>query len=52
MAGAGSPGATYSIVRRSGEVVEVRQDAVIKLKLLPPGAGPLRIPDSWRQADV
>ncbi|HVL50725.1 MAG TPA: hypothetical protein VM754_04400 [Actinomycetota bacterium] len=44
---AGGPDARYSIVRRSGEIVEVRRDAVLKLKLLPAGTGPLRIPPSW-----
>lgn len=44
---ADGPDARYSVVRRSGEVVEVRRDAVLKLKLLPPGSGPLRIPASW-----
>lgn len=49
--GAGSPEATYSVIRRSGEVVEVRQDKVMALKLLPPGSGPLRTPASWDSGD-
>lgn len=44
---ADGPDATYSVVRRSGEVVEVRRDAVLSLKLMPPGVGPLRRPASW-----
>ncbi len=45
---ADGPDARYSIVRRSGEVVEVRHDAIVKLKLLPAGTGPLRTPESWK----
>jgi hypothetical protein len=41
------PDTRYHVVRRSGEVVEVKQDAVVKLKLIPPGTGPLRAPASW-----
>lgn len=41
------PEACYSIVRRSGEVVEVRRDAVLSLKLMAPAAGPIRRPSSW-----
>jgi hypothetical protein len=44
---ADGPDASYSIIRRSGEVVEVRQDAVLKLKVIPPGSGALRRPASW-----
>ncbi|HEU4868115.1 MAG TPA: hypothetical protein VFV09_10350 [Actinomycetota bacterium] len=49
--GAGGPDATYSVIRRSGEVVEVRQDKVMALKLMPSGAGPLRKPASWDTAE-
>lgn len=45
---AGGPDALYHVVRRSGEVVEVRQSAVLSLKLMPPGIGPLRIPGAWK----
>jgi hypothetical protein len=44
---ADGPDASYSIIRRSGEVVEVRQDAVLKLKLVPPRTGALRRPPAW-----
>jgi hypothetical protein len=47
VAGAGSPDATYSVIRRSGEIVEVRQDKIMSLKLMPAGSGPLRKPASW-----
>ncbi|CAN5883528.1 hypothetical protein BH23ACT12_BH23ACT12_21770 [soil metagenome] len=45
------PQACYSVVRRSGEVVEVRRDAVRALKLMPPGGGPIRRPASWDVAE-
>jgi hypothetical protein len=45
--GAGGPDARYLILRRNGEVVEVSQQSVVKLKLLPPGSGPLRVPSAW-----
>jgi hypothetical protein len=48
---AGGPDATYSVIRRSGEVVEVRQDKVMALKLMPSGGGPLRKPASWDTAE-
>jgi hypothetical protein len=41
------PDAGYSIIRRSGEVVEVRRDADLKLRLMPAGSGVLRRPASW-----
>lgn len=48
---ADGPEACYSVVRRSGEVVEVRRDAVRALKRMPPGAGPIRRPASWEAGD-
>lgn len=48
---AGEPDARYLILRRNGEVVEVGQQSVVKLKLLPPGSGPLRVPSSWQSGD-
>ena len=48
---ADGPQACYSILRRSGEVVEVRRDAVRSLKLMAPGAGPIRRPASWDVAE-
>jgi hypothetical protein len=45
------PDARYSVMRRSGEVVEVPQLAVLKLKVIPPGTGPIRTPPSWESGD-
>ena len=45
--GEDGPDARYSVLRRNGEVVEVRQGDVLKVKLLAPGTGPLRTPSSW-----
>lgn len=46
---AGEAGARYAILRRNGEVVEVTEQSVVKLKLLPPGTGPARVPTSWQE---
>jgi hypothetical protein len=45
--GPDTPDASYAVMRRSGEVVDVRRDAVLKLKLLSAGSGPVRVPPSW-----
>lgn len=37
------------VIRKSGEVVEVPEDDVIKFKLIPSGAGPFRPPASWSE---
>ncbi|MGH2772084.1 MAG: hypothetical protein ACRDIU_02955 [Actinomycetota bacterium] len=37
----------YRITRRSGEVVEVPEADVLKLKMVPPPAGPVRPQKSW-----
>jgi hypothetical protein len=36
-------------MRRRGEVVEVEESAVVKLKLIPAGSTPFRTPPSWRK---
>jgi hypothetical protein len=41
------PDARYHVMRRNGEVVEVPERAVLKLKVIPPGTGPIRTPPSW-----
>ncbi|MBW3590541.1 MAG: hypothetical protein KY393_01605 [Actinobacteria bacterium] len=38
---------TYHVLRRSGEVVEVPEQSVVTLKLMPAARGPLRRPKSW-----
>jgi hypothetical protein len=38
----------YHIVRRSGEMVRVAEPDVLKVKIIPPASGPLRIPNSWK----
>jgi len=38
----------YHIVRRSGEMVSVAEPNVVKVKIIPPGSGPLKIPKSWK----
>ena len=38
----------YHIVRRSGELVSVSEPDVLKLKIIPPATGPLKIPKSWK----
>lgn len=48
---ANGPAASYSVIRRSGEVVEVGQSQVLKLKLMPAGSGPLRKPAAWTSSD-
>lgn len=37
------------VMRRSGEVVTVHEEEVVKLKLLPSGTAPFRIPASWEK---
>jgi ferredoxin len=43
------PGRRLHVMRRSGEVVEVEESAVVKLKLIPAGSTPFRTPPSWRK---
>jgi hypothetical protein len=45
------PGPTrrLHVIRRSGEVVEVSEDAVVKFKLIPSGPGPFRPPEGWEK---
>ncbi|MGQ0678262.1 MAG: putative acetyltransferase [Actinomycetota bacterium] len=47
---AGESTRTFHVVRRTGEVVEVPEDAVVKLKLIPPGTGPIKAPPGWSGA--
>lgn len=44
------PGAppTYSVIRRTGEVVEFSEASVVKAKLLPPASGRIRLPKAWK----
>jgi hypothetical protein len=37
------------VIRKSGEVVEVSEADVVKFKLIPGGAGPIRPPASWEE---
>jgi len=41
------PARELHVMRRSGEVVCVREGEVVKLKLIPSGSGPLRRPAAW-----
>ncbi len=38
----------YHIVRRSGELVSVAEPDVLKLKIIPPATGPVKVPKSWK----
>ena len=42
-----SGGVVYRIARRSGEVVEIDVADIVKLKMVPPSAGPVRAPKTW-----
>ena len=42
-------GRVLHVIRRSGEVVEVPEDDVVKFKLIPSGAGPIRSPAAWEE---
>lgn len=37
----------YHVVKRDGTLVEVPAADVVKLKIVPTGRGPLRVPKSW-----
>jgi hypothetical protein len=41
------PGRRLHVLRRSGEVVEVAEKDVVKLKRIPAGTGPVRSPEAW-----
>ncbi|HEX2052858.1 MAG TPA: hypothetical protein VHJ78_03900 [Actinomycetota bacterium] len=48
VSGGDGPDARYSVMRRSGEVVEVERASIVKLRMLAAGSGPLRVPPSWQ----
>ncbi|MGH2811237.1 MAG: hypothetical protein ACRDI1_00800 [Actinomycetota bacterium] len=36
-----------SVLKRDGALVEVVEDQIIRLKVIPPGRGRVRIPKNW-----
>ncbi len=45
----GRPGRRLHVLRRSGEVVEVAEEDIVKFKLIPSGTGPVRSPPAWEK---
>lgn len=40
---------SYLVVKRDGSLVSVPATAIVRLKVVPTGRGPVRIPSSWER---